>query len=96
MAAQLAKQIAEQMAARVAPVHQLSSEQILDELNHLNEDRGPDLLCAIIIMSVLAYIAVALRLFSRRIGKAPIQADDVWVIMSLVSEYYLAKADAHH
>lgn len=85
MAAQMAAQITAQMAGKVAPVHQLTKSEVLYELNHIHDDRRPDLICALTTTAILAYLCVALRLLSRKVGKSSLQADDFWIVLSLVS-----------
>ena len=64
---------------------QLPPEVIQYQLQHIHEDRSSDLITAFTTCTVLAYIAVALRLIARRVNRAPLQADDLWVLIALVS-----------
>lgn len=84
MAGQLASLISEQMTAQLAPVHRLSRAEVLYELNHIKDDRRRNFVSAMLVTSVLAYISVALRLLSRKLNKARLQADDTWILVSLV------------
>lgn len=56
---------------------------------HINEDRGPALAAAFIVLMTLATLAVILRLLARRLIKAPLKADDWTMVLSLVSSYML-------
>lgn len=53
--------------------------------SHRNETRQPNFIASLVIGSVLAYTAVALRLIARRKQKLHLAADDWWIIGSLVS-----------
>ena len=65
--------------------HQLPPEEIQYELQHIHEDRSSELVTTFATCTALAYIAVILRLIARRVNRAPIQADDSWVLVALVS-----------
>lgn len=52
---------------------------------HLGDSRVPEIVTSIVICLPLAFMAVALRFLSRRIGKIPIKADDWWIVIGLVS-----------
>ena len=52
---------------------------------HLNDNAIPGIIAANVACTVGAYVAVALRLFSRRLIRAPLKADDWTVIASAVS-----------
>ncbi|ORY12436.1 hypothetical protein BCR34DRAFT_600651 [Clohesyomyces aquaticus] len=54
------------------------------QLAHKDETRQPNLIAAVCVCAFLAYLAVFLRVLSRRIHKQPLQADDWWIVASLI------------
>ena len=66
--------------------HRIPPEEIQYELRNIHEDRASDLITTFATCTALAYIAVILRLIARRVNKAPLQADDFWVLIALVSD----------
>lgn len=63
---------------------QPSPSEIKYEYEHLQDNRGQEMVVAYVINIALAYVAVILRLASRRLSKAALQADDYTVIFALV------------
>ena len=64
----------------------LSPTEIEYELAHIHDNRSPDIVISAAICISLAIIAVALRLFARRLSKVKILADDYTTICALVSQ----------
>lgn len=63
------------------------------ELEHIQDDRGPNIIWSYSICLCLAFLAVALRFIARRASKSSLQADDFWIFVSLVSSVI---DKAHH
>lgn len=63
----------------------LSKQEIEYELAHASDNRGPSLITAYAICLSLAYLAVILRLISRRKSRNAFLADDWMVVAGLVS-----------
>ncbi|KAL8868544.1 MAG: hypothetical protein Q9174_004921, partial [Haloplaca sp. 1 TL-2023] len=61
----------------------LSPEEIAHQKAHIHDDRSAELYGAQITCFLLAVIAVALRLVSRRLIKAKIMADDYMILLAL-------------
>lgn len=55
----------------------LSPIEAQDQLEHVHDDRVPELLASQIICFVLAVVAVVLRLMSRKLSKVSIEAEYV-------------------
>lgn len=55
----------------------LSPIEAQDQLEHIHDDRIPELLASQIICFVLAFVAVVLRLLSRKRSKTSIEAEYV-------------------
>ena len=53
-------------------------------LRHVHENRGPSILAAMVVFSILAIVAVIARLYARRMRKLPFQADDYLMVPALV------------
>ncbi len=54
------------------------------QLDHVHDDRGPEMVVSVIVVSVLAVLAVALRLVCRRQLKVSMSWDDYTIIIGLV------------
>ncbi|KAI4210361.1 MAG: hypothetical protein LQ351_006810 [Letrouitia transgressa] len=63
----------------------LPPDEVHYQLAHVHDDRSPELYASQIICYVLACIAVALRLISRRLVMAKLQNDDYMILVALVS-----------
>lgn len=63
---------------------QLSPAEIQYELEHIRQDRAPNIIASYAICLSLACIAVVLRFVARRISRASLQADDFTVAIALV------------
>ena len=66
----------------------LLPEEIAYELDHRADNRQPDLIVVQAVCVPLALIAVVLRIWSRRIVKAPILSDDILIIAGMVCTHY--------
>ena len=64
---------------------QPSPGEIQYQLSHINDNKSGQMLSSQICGMVIASIAVALRLVSRRVGRVPILADDFVLVVALVS-----------
>ena len=62
----------------------LSPKEIAHQKAHIHDDRSTELYGAQITCFLLAVIAVALRLISRRLIKAKLMADDYMILFALV------------
>jgi len=51
---------------------------------HKTDTQQPNIIAALIVCSILAYTAVALRLFARHKQKVNLGADDWWIMGALV------------
>ena len=60
---------------------------IMDSIPHAYDpgDKGPSIIAGNITVIVLATVAVALRIISRRMQRLPLQADDFLIFLALVS-----------
>ncbi|KAF6240945.1 hypothetical protein HO173_000738 [Letharia columbiana] len=63
---------------------QLSPTEIQYELEHIHQDRAPDIIASYAICLSLACIAVVLRFVARRTSRASLQADDLTVFIALL------------
>ena len=63
-----------------------SPAEIQYQKAHIHENKAPDIIASHVICFVLACIAVTLRFIARRIKKAPIKADDWFIVVALVSK----------
>ena len=68
-------EIAQQLCVRVLP--------------SLNDDRGSEIIAVVAVMTVVATIAVVLRLLGRRISAAKYGVDDFLIVVALVLTYGL-------
>ena len=55
------------------------------QLAHIHDDRSLGLKVVEILGLILATAAVALRIASRRVSKVPLKADDITIIIALVT-----------
>ena len=62
----------------------LSPSEIQYQLDHINDDRGDDIIISHAVVLPLAVLAVFLRFISRYLCKARIGADDYMIIAALV------------
>lgn len=62
----------------------LSQTELLYEFEHINDNRGPDLIATYSICISLAYIAVILRFIARRAGRNALLWDDWMIVVALV------------
>lgn len=81
-----------QKASAYLPIEQilmaaayLTPDMLRSQIDNIDEDKGPKVLAAAVIVSVLATAAVALRLGCRRHMKVAISYDDYMIIIGLVS-----------
>lgn len=49
-----------------------------DQLEHIHDDRVPEMLASQIICFIVALVAVVVRLLSRKLGRVPIKAEYVF------------------
>ena len=63
---------------------QPSAAEIQYQLDHIKDDKSVQMVSSQICGMVIAFVAVALRLVSRRFGRVPIQADDFMIVVALV------------
>ena len=63
---------------------QPSAAEIQYQLYHINDDKSAQMVSSQICGMVIAFVAVALRLVSRRVGRVSILADDYMVVVALV------------
>lgn len=66
----------------------LSPSDIQYQLEHLQDNKVPEILEYQIICFILAIIAVILRLVSRRLHRASIQSDDYMILIALVKKLF--------
>ena len=64
-----------------------SPAEIQYQLDHISDTKVPGMISSFVISLTTAYIAVCLRLISRRISKTKLQADDWCIILSLVRRF---------
>ncbi|KAL8898007.1 MAG: hypothetical protein Q9207_006914 [Kuettlingeria erythrocarpa] len=62
----------------------LGPKALQHQLDHVHDDRGAELIVSVVIVSVLAVLAVALRLVCRRQMKVSMSWDDYTIIIGLV------------
>lgn len=62
----------------------LSPAELQYQEAHKDETIQPNFIASLVICTVLAYTAVALRLVARRRQRAHLGADDWWIIGALV------------
>ncbi|KAI4180119.1 MAG: hypothetical protein L6R41_007439 [Letrouitia leprolyta] len=82
-----------QRATAYLPVEQvlmvaayLSPEMLQYQINHIDDNRAPEIITSAVIIGVLAIAAVVLRLYCRRTMKVAFSYDDYLIIMGL-SQY---------
>ena len=63
---------------------ELSPTEIQYELEHIGQDRAPNIIVTYATCLSLACIAVVLRFVARRTSRAPFQADDLTIFIALV------------
>ena len=63
----------------------ISDTEISYQRDHINDNKTTQLVVANVIAISAATIAVVLRLVSRRLNKASLQADDFMIVVGLVS-----------
>jgi len=63
---------------------QPSSSEVQYQLNHINDNKSLEMVSSQICGMVIAFVAVALRLLSRRVGRVPILSDDYMIVVALV------------
>lgn len=80
-----------QRATAYLPVEQvlmvaayLSPEMLQYQINHIDDNRAPEIITSAVIIGVLAIAAVVLRLYCRRTMKVAFSYDDYLIIMGLV------------
>lgn len=61
----------------------------------LNDNRGPEVIAATVVTTVLAVIAVILRFISRHISAAKFGMDDVMILVALVRRSLKATMIGH-
>ena len=61
-----------------------SSAESAYETAHINDDKRPLVLEALIICLAIAYVATFLRFLSRRLVRTTYEADDWWILLGLV------------
>ena len=67
------------------------SDSISSQLAHINDNRQATIVGLKVLLTALSTIAVALRLLSRRLVKAPFRYDDYAVVVALVRPPSLTK-----
>ena len=63
---------------------QPSAADIQYQLDHINDDKSVQMVSSQICGMVIAFVAVALRLVSRRIGRVPVLVADFMIVVALV------------
>ena len=69
----------------VAVIMSIAPASLAFQEAHLHDDRSLGLKVTFVIALIVANVAVALRIVSRRIANAPLRADDYTIIVALVS-----------
>ena len=64
----------------------LAPEEIQSQLKRQHENKDADIIASLTIMLTVAYVAVALRLTSRRLMHTTLGADDWMMVLGLVSQ----------
>lgn len=62
----------------------LSPTKIYYELEHVRQDRAPNIIASYVICLTLACIAVVLRFVARRTTGALLKADDLTIVIALL------------
>lgn len=65
----------------------LTPSEMQYQLAHVAENRSGNVIAAVVTCLCLAFIAVGLRLFARKLMKTPLGADDWMIIVALVRLY---------
>ncbi|KAL8868570.1 MAG: hypothetical protein Q9174_004905, partial [Haloplaca sp. 1 TL-2023] len=68
---------------------EIAQELCVQVLPSLSDDRGSEIIAAVAVMTVVATIAVVLRLLGRRISAAKYGVDDFLIIVALILTYGL-------
>lgn len=63
----------------------ISPDQIRYMQEHINDNKQPLFLAVSITTLIVAYIAVSLRIFTRKRAGVLLGADDRWILAALVS-----------
>ena len=75
----------------------VSDTEIRYQIDHMQDNKSRELIVANVVSISAATTAVVLRLISRRLNKASLQADDSMIIIGLVSRIScLLAAKWHH
>lgn len=61
--------------------------QLQQQLNHIHDDRAPDIVASISVVFALAVVAVTLRLICRRLMKVALSYDDYLILVGLVRQH---------
>ena len=70
---------------------QLTPAQIQYEVQHEGDNAAPRMLASYIICMILAYVAVALRFYSRCLSSSKIYDTDYMIIVALVRDPLLQR-----
>ena len=62
----------------------LSLDEMQDQLDHLHDNKAPQMVAASISFIVISTVAVILRLVARRMQKIRLGSDDYMIVVSLV------------
>lgn len=88
-----------QRASAYLPIEQilmaaayLTPDMLQHQIDHIDEDQGPKVVVAVVLVSLLATAAVALRLACRRHMRVLISYDDYMITVGLVSRNLTTKA----
>lgn len=68
----------------------LTAEEIKYQQDHKDQNKTAHLVAANVVGLVAAYVAVALRLISRRMSHAALKADDWMMMVGLVKDSFLS------
>ena len=63
---------------------QLTPTEVQYELEHIDQDRAPNIIAAYATCLSLACIAVVLRFIARKTSRSSLQADDLAIFLALV------------
>ncbi|KAL8919518.1 MAG: hypothetical protein Q9208_006710 [Pyrenodesmia sp. 3 TL-2023] len=73
----------------------LSPEDIMYQMKNINDNRGPEIVVATVILAVLATLAVILRFACRRLTKLAVSWDDYLIVVGLVFTLALCFCQAY-